>query len=273
MSEVNALDSAVYGGKNSYYDKSSYTSFSDNAPHFSSVPSSPTKLTSINTHQSPSSTTTKSLGTSSFKPHYSTLDTYNSNYQTDTHRYCPTSVLEKPVTKPNNAIAKPFGTSQTDNIFNSTALAKPLDSQYISSSDAYGDNYHSSEYGTNTTKLPGGYKTDSYKYETYHSSSKPVDSFSSTTEKFYTSLPSEKLQFTPIKGEYDNFKNGSSADYQSSYSSNLQLVNEPPVLLDSDSLEQKMLKKSVRQQIIEKKTVTTTRSSKQESSSKTFRLE
>lgn len=128
-----------------------------------------------------------------------------------------------------------------------------------------GDGYTSSEYGTSTYKIPGGTQTDTYKYETYHSASDPV--YSSTTEKYFTSTPNTKVQFTPIdKKEFTPFKNGSSA-----YSSNVEYITEVPALKDSDTLEQKMLKKSITQQVIEKKTVT--RSTKQESSTKNFRFD
>lgn len=214
-------------------------------------------------------------GTSSFKPPSSEITTHST--YSDTHRFCPTTnVTAKPFGAATNTSPKPFGSTfkyeQPDQL---SKLQDSFGSDYKSSSfntlEPYGEGYRTSEYSTNVTKTPGGYRTDSYKYETYQSSSKPVDTFSSTTEKYFTTTPQESLQFTPIKTEFDSFKNGS--DYQSAFSSNVEIINDPPVIRDSDSLEQKMLKKSVRQQIIEKKTVTTTKTSKQESSSKNFRLE
>lgn len=214
-------------------------------------------------------------GTSSFKPPSSEITTHST--YSDTHRFCPTTnVTAKPFGAATNTSPKPFGSTfkyeQPDQL---SKLQDSFGSDYKSSSfntlEPYGEGYRISEYSTNVTKTPGGYRTDSYKYETYQSSSKPVDTFSSTTEKYFTTTPQESLQFTPIKTEFDSFKNGS--DYQSAFSSNVEIINDPPVIRDSDSLEQKMLKKSVRQQIIEKKTVTTTKTSKQESSSKNFRLE
>lgn len=137
-----------------------------------------------------------------------------------------------------------------------------------------GDNYSTSEYSTNTYKTPGGYRTDTYKYETHKSSSEPQ--YSSASEKFYTSTPASKIApLSPFeKKNFETFKNGNGdSQYQSSYSSNVEYINEPPVLKDDDTLEQKMLKKSVTQQIIEKRTVSTSKSSKQESSTKSFRFE
>lgn len=126
-----------------------------------------------------------------------------------------------------------------------------------------GDGYTTKEYTTSTYKIPGGTQTDTYKYETYHSTSDPV--YSSTTEKYYTSTPNSK--FTPIDRAAPFSSNGSA------FSSNVEYITETPVLKDSDSLEQKMLKKSITQQVIEKKTVQTTRSTKQESSTKNFRFD
>lgn len=133
------------------------------------------------------------------------------------------------------------------------------------------DGYTTSEYKTNTYKIPGGYKTDSYKYEAYKSSTQPT--YTAGTEKYYTSTPNAKVELSPFdKKTFETFSNGDN-QYQSSYSSNVEYINEPPVLKDTDTLEQKMLKKSVTQQIIEKKTVQMTKSSKQESSTKSFRFE
>lgn len=132
-----------------------------------------------------------------------------------------------------------------------------------------GGGCNTSEYTSSTYKIPGGTKTDTYKYESYHSSSEPV--YSSTTEKYFTSTPNAKVNFAPTSSlAFEPFtKNGS--DYQSSFASNVEVTTQPGK--DGDTLEQKMLKKSVTKQVIEKKTVSTTRSTKQESSSKNFRLE
>lgn len=132
------------------------------------------------------------------------------------------------------------------------------------------DGYSTSEYTTNSYKIPGGYKTEQFKYEAYKSS----PTYQSGTEKYFTSTPNSKLQVSPYEQKsFDTFKNGSDSQYQSSFSSNVEYINEPPVLKDSDTLEQKMLKKSVTQQIIEKKTVQTTKSSRQESSTRSFKFE
>lgn len=137
-----------------------------------------------------------------------------------------------------------------------------------------GNDFSTSEYSTNTYKTPGGYRTDTFKYETYKTSSEPQ--YSSATEKFYTSTPGGKVgESSPFeKKSFETFKNGGGdSQFQSSYSTNVEYINEPPVLKDDDTLEQKMLKKSVTQQIIEKRTVSTSKTSKQESSTKSFRFE
>ncbi|XP_074035813.1 talin_middle and talin-RS domain-containing protein rhea isoform X1 [Leptinotarsa decemlineata] len=133
----------------------------------------------------------------------------------------------------------------------------------------YSDGYSSSEYATNTYKTPDGYKSNTFKYESYHSTPQPT--YSSSIEKYYTSKPAVT---SPLeKKSFETFRNGSNTQYQSSFSSNVEYINEAPQLKSEDTLEQKMLKKSVSQQIIEKKTVSMTKSSKQESSTRSFRFE
>lgn len=136
-------------------------------------------------------------------------------------------------------------------------------------SKPYSDGYSSSEYVTSTQKTPGGMKTNTYKYESYQSTPQPT--YSSSSEKYFTSIPAS---ISPLeKKTFETFKNGGDSQYQSSFSSNVEYIKEPPVFKDNDTLEQKMLKKSVTQQIFEKKTISTTKSSKQESATKTFRFE
>ncbi|XP_057660933.1 talin-1 isoform X1 [Diorhabda carinulata] len=137
---------------------------------------------------------------------------------------------------------------------------QPLDNKY------YSDGYSSSEYATNTYKTPEGYKMNTYEYKSYQS--QPQHSYSSSSEKYYTSSPA--VTSPRDKKAFETFKNG---DSQYSYSTNVEYINEPPLFRDDDTLEQKMLKKSVTQQIIEKKTVSMTKSSKEESSTKSFRFE
>lgn len=142
---------------------------------------------------------------------------------------------------------------------------------YFNKSDTrqYSDGYSSSEYVTNTYKTPEGHKTHTFKYESYQSTPQPT--FSLSSEKYYTSAPA--LQSPLEKKTFETFRNGGDTQCQSSYSTNVEYINDPPVFKDDDTLEQKMLKKSVTQQIIEKKTIQTTKSSKQESATKTFRFE
>ncbi|KAF5290986.1 hypothetical protein FQA39_LY14517 [Lamprigera yunnana] len=272
LGELNNLDSVVYGGTNTFA-QNSYTSFSDNTPKFGSLPTPSKSQLPISQYS------TSHYGTSSFKPSDSST-TYHSPYfshSSPDHRFCPTNVKSSPTA---NAAPKPF-----DDQYSTTFKYEPVtqiskDSQSnqfnanikdlssYGTTDAYGDTFSTSEYSTKSSKIPGGYKTDSYKYETYQSSSKPLEEYSITTENFYTSSPKEKLQFVPIQS-FGDFQNGSASNHKSLYPTSIEVMNDG----NADSLEQKMLKKSVKQQIIEKKTVTTTRSSKQESSVRNFRFD
>lgn len=304
-SQINDLDDQVYGNKNIYerqsYDQppnnygqsyqqptSNYNSFSRNAPQFSPLPTysshdyqqpdaklyTPSHSLGINKPYSTTTNTSPKFGGGSFD-----YDSGKPNNPSAFERMKTTDYKSKPSAHISGNLSgfESSGTSDYGQIggkpsnFSSFGRVesdfKPSD--YKSSSDGYS----TSEYATNTYKIPGGYKTDSYKYESYKSTPQPV--YSSTSEKYFTSTPNaSQLQFSPLdKNSFNSFKNGGDNQYQSSYSSNVEYINEPPVLKNDDTLEQKMLKKSVTQQIIEKKTTQTTRSSKQESSTKNFKFE
>lgn len=198
-----------------------------------------------------------------YNPH--SAQQYGSSFQNygntlTTRTYSPTT----------NTSPKPFSPNKSPISFD---YNQPygLSSNKYESSGPYGDGYGTTEYVTNTYKTPDGFKSDMYKYESYKSSSQPTGNFS--MEKIYTSTPSKET-FSPIeKKSFESFKNGNISQSQTSFSTNVEYVNEPPVLKNTDTLEQKMIKKAVTQQIIEKKTVSTTRSSRQESSSKSFRFD
>lgn len=255
LNAINDLDQAVYGGSNTYGTTSGYDSY-------------------VQARRSPSTTSpvykTAPYGTSTFQSsssgspsHYASLN-------------APKSFGTLTNTSP-----KPFGTSpqpsKQNTIESTTRTFKPptLTGDYKSGSDGY----TSSEYTTNTYKTPEGYRTDSYKYEYYQS--EPKTTYSSTTEKYYTSTNAKDDKSNVItsplipKSTFETFKNGGGTDeqYQSSYSSNVEFINEPPVLKDNDTLEQRMLKKSINEQIFEKKTTTTSRTTKQESQMKTFKFQ
>lgn len=278
MSEINALDSAVYGGANNYGQNSGLNSYGQNNYGQNSGYNSDNYHAPAYTPQ-----------TNTYTP-YSTYEQQTKQYEIPqygktTSQY---STPQKSYNQPTNVTPKPFtsDTSYDNSSYNYSSIANKSRYDNIPSSGSYtkfdtsshafeppkydfktiGDGYTTSEYSTSTQKIPGGTQTNTYKYETYHSSSDPI--YSSTSEKYYTSTPNTKVQFTPIdKKEFTPFKNGSS------YSSNVEYITEAPVLKDSDTLEQKMLKKSVTQQVIEKKTVQTTRSTRQESSTKNFRFD
>lgn len=274
LSEINTLDSAVYGGTNSYGQKNNYGQ--SNYGHTSGYSSDNYSAPPTNYQYTPYSAYEQQT-----KQYESPQYAKTSQYSTPQKNYSQTTnATPKPFSSETNydksynySGSNQFGStdkSRYDNVPSSGSYTKFDTSSHLFEPPKYdfnkatGDGYTNSEYSTSTYKIPGGTQTDTYKYETYHSASDPV--YSSTSEKYYTSTPNTKVQFTPI--DTTPFKNGSS-----SYSSNVEYITQAPVLKDSDTLEQKMLKKSVTQQVIEKKTVQTTRSTRQESSTKNFRFD
>lgn len=211
LSEINSLDSAVYGGTNSYNQNSSFNNSYDKSYDHS------------------------------YDKKSSAYDSYNqtSDYKTDS--YSSFSENAPKFSQP----YKPLSAISPKNDIKSESNVKT--SSYISPD--------------------GGYKTDSYKYESYQTVAKPVSTFTTNQDKYYTSTPQSKL-YNPM----DVYKNGNSGHQMMSYS-NVEYINEPPLIAESDSLEQRMCKQSLTQKVIEKKTVHMTSSSKQESSSNTYRFE
>lgn len=214
LSEINALDSAVYGGTNSYNQNSSY--MNNNNGTYDHLHSS----------------------------HFDS--TYNNQ----------TSSFSEVAPK----FAQPY---------------KPLGSGIIMPTAKNEVKSESKSYMS-----PDGYKTDSYKYESYQtSSSKPMSAFTSSSDKYFTSTPTQSKMYSgPVETDLKSttfdgaYKNGSDHHQLMSFS-NVEFINEPPLLMDNDSLEQRMCKQSLTQKIIEKKTVQMTSSSKQETSTKSFRFE
>lgn len=232
QSHINNLESNLYGGSNLCGQDYSYNSFSQSAP--------------------------------TYNPKF--IDNYTnvpSHYASVNRNFSPLQ---------SKCYEKPFGNSSSpigghENQLKSYETKK----DYYDKSDSkqYSDGYSSSEYVTSTQKTPEGIKTNTYKYESYHSTPQPT--YSSSSEKYFSSIPAA---ISPLeKKTFETFKNGEDSQYQSTFSTNVEYVNEPPIFKGSDTLEQKMLKKSVTQQIIEKKTVSMTKSTKQESATKNFRFE
>ncbi|KAH1007343.1 hypothetical protein HUJ04_004589 [Dendroctonus ponderosae] len=248
FSAVNDLNQAVYGGTNNGAHSSNLygpPSASYNAPAYDSYNQSRTSPKSP-IYKSPQSFQSPNVSSTS---HYASLSAPKSYGATNTS-------------------PKPFGAEPSKpSAFDSIGGFKPLSFDAKSGSDGY----TSSEYATNTYKTPDGYHTDTYKYEYYKS--EPKTTYASNTEKYYTNTGKDGKGFTPLspKSAFETFKNGDD-QYQSSYSSNVEYINEPPVLKD-DTLEQKTIKKSINEQIFEKKTTTTSRTTKQESQMKTFKFQ
>lgn len=294
LSHISSLDSAVYGGTNSFNQnmgqgqdlygsishshlaKSPQQSQNGNAayasPYSPQPPDTPTRQSLPRESTSYRKSPTKDISyprspTATIPCKDKALGSSPTTYST------PINTFGKPYTPAQNVSPKPFA--------GDADIKKSLDTTTSGiGTSAYPDGYTSKESSTNTYKIPGGYKTVTNKYESYHGSSEPMSY--TTSEKYYTSGPSAGLDtkslfnqtFDDNKSFQPYVKNGSGAsDYQSSYSSTMEVLNEPPIFKDSDTLEQKMLKKSVTQQVSEKKTVQVVRSSKQESSSKTFKFE
>lgn len=254
QSHISELDGAVYGSNNVYgqnaYDDQKYSSYKSQSNY--------EPLYSSNTYSSYNHPTSPSYSTGyvpTTKPFESAI--YSSVNKPAAPPVSPAHNLNSP---------KMFG-SQPARTFDYTSSPSPSYDQKYRSFDlkpqSSTDGYSSSEYSTNTYKTPAGFKTESFKYETYKSGD-PI--YQTIEEKYYTSTPSKGLS----NATFESVKNGVDSQYQSSFSTNVEYINEPPVLKDSDTLEQKMLKKSVTQQVVEKKTVSTMRTTKQESSTKTF---
>nr|CAI5837940.1 unnamed protein product [Callosobruchus analis] len=270
-SHIDNLDSATYGlGANSYGQNSlpsGYTTFAQQAPKFSS--------------QADYSDSYASTCPSHYSA-YDKVDTPTMQYQPSS-QYIPTSQYQ---TTPSSQYQYQKSAQYTPGTQYQPSphfvpISQPSDYFAKSDSKQYSDGYSSSEYVSSTQKTPEGYKTNTYKYESYKSTPQPT--YSSSSEKYYTSMPGassplEKKTFETFgspfdKKSFDTFKNGGDSQFQSSFSTNVEYVNEPPILREDDTLEQRMLKKSVTQQIIEKKTVSMTKSSKQESSTRSFKFE
>ncbi|KAI4466980.1 huntingtin interacting protein 1 [Holotrichia oblita] len=262
LQEVNALDSVVYGGTNSYNQTSSYdtySSYNKATPKYTHYP--PQQLyspTSKSFDSQTYGTTTSQYAVPS--QYMSSFNQYNTS-ATQQHT-SPTNTFGKPYALPNSGSTP---TSKLD--YGNWKIDTPLkvDEYKSYTSGMSGPGYLTSEVSKDTYKIPDGYQTNTYKYETYHSSSEPYQYTSS--EKYYTSTPQAKLEYAPI----DTFKNGN--DLHGNYTTSVEYVSEAPVLRDTETLEQKMCKKSITQHVTEKKTVSMSRSSKQESTSKTFKFE
>lgn len=257
---MNALDSAVYGGTNSYDQSSTYdpyTSYNKTTPKYPtySTQYSPEKL------YSPTSKTfdNQTYGTTS---QYAVPNQYSSSFSQYTAKpqhTSPTNTFGKPYSSPQSTTSP---SSKLDVVWKVDTPTK-IDEYKSFNSGVSGPGYVTSEVSRNTYKTPDGFQTNTYKYESYQSSSEPYQY--TTSEKYYTTTPQGKIEFSSPSSGFDAFKNGS-------YTTT-EYTTSAPVLKDTETLEQKMLKKSVTQHVTEKKTVSMSRSTKQESATKTFKFE
>lgn len=78
-------------------------------------------------------------------------------------------------------------TAKTYDLKPSDSYYKPTNYFDMQNSKQFSDGYSSSEYVSDSYKTPGGYKTSTFKHESYHSSPQPM--YSSSSEKYYTSVP------------------------------------------------------------------------------------
>lgn len=163
----------------------------------------------------------------------------------------------------------------------------------------------SPKYDHNFSRLPESYKkysesftknlTSPRKFEINKNISSSIDNQSdSSLPKFISATP-KKLQSnggsktevtekyfttsTPFKSEtttHKQFQNGGSqSQQQSSVStySNYEIINEPPIITDNETLEQRMCKKSVTQKIVEKRTVTMSQTKQEGTTLRSFKFE
>ncbi|XP_050295854.1 talin-1 isoform X2 [Anthonomus grandis grandis] len=257
LNAINDLDQAVYGGNNSYGQKDLYG-------------------TSYETYSSPSKSPiykTPAYGTAStFQPQ--TASTPGHYGSLNAPRYGSLNISPKPFsTSPQPPHSPSYSAGKLEGQSSADTVARTFKPPTLTSFDRpNSDGYTSSEYTTNTFKTPEGYRTDSYKYEYYQG--EPKTTYSTSTEKYYTTSTAKGDKGAlGAPNAFGTFKNGADEQYQSSFSSNVEYISEPPVLRDNDTLEQKLLKKSVSEQVFEKKTTTTSRTTKQESHMKTFKFQ
>lgn len=238
LNEINSLDSAVFGlGQNSY--NQNVNTFNSQNSHnnniYGSLPKTPQQQQKYlyNQHE------TEYMPYQQHQQQY-----YEDHYATPKHHYPTnniTNISPKPFTTANskeheyNLMKQYHQTSSNNDV-------SPMYHHYYPTTtktdmDANnklgGGGFTATEYGSNTYKLPDGQTNKSDSY-------------------IYKTYESQPL---------------------TTFSSDVQYVNELPTLKDSDTLEQRMLKKSVTQQITEKRTVSMFKSSRQESSSKTFKFD
>ena len=262
LSEINALDSAAYGGINSYnQNTASYdtygSTYSKTSPKLAPPPPPPGY-----SHYSLNDTT-QVQKTYSPTSQYNYVPTSSSPYSSLENTYWP-STSNNPPKPPSKFDYSSFNTVDIP--------LKVNEYKSLNSGPSGGAGYVTSEVTTNTYKLPDGYKTDTYKYETYQSSSEPLSY--TITEKYYTSSPDEiKRGFNSPTNKNDGFKNGSNSDLQGSYIMETYggLVSKDGT--SADTMEHRMMKKMVSQHVTEKKTVQTVKSTRQETASRNFKFE
>ncbi|CAG9763893.1 unnamed protein product [Ceutorhynchus assimilis] len=129
-----------------------------------------------------------------------------------------------------------------------------------------------------------GYETSGDETDGYVSSAPEQDTrfthsydrsnkYASHLENQQGTASSEFVKNPSYKYEYFRSEPQNNEEFQSSFTKNVEYIDEAPVLRDQNTLEQKMLRKSVSEQIFEKKTTTTSRTTKQESQLKTFKFQ
>nr|XP_022902800.1 talin-2 isoform X2 [Onthophagus taurus] len=269
LHETNALDSAVYGGGNNYNQPSTspYNTYG--------YPKAPTSYSPDNRYNQSVSNTQTYDAHSYGSGIYGTTQNYSQNYP---QNYGSIGQYAVPTKSPYSSTIPPTMPSIQSSIPKFDTPLK-IDEYRTITSGGIGSSTHpgyvTSEVSSNTFKTPDGYQTNTYRYETYQSNSEPYSY--SMSEKYYTSSPPSKLEHSPIdqKSFQDHFKNGSDMkNFSSNFSTQMESFSDVPSFKDGgETLEQKMLKKSMTQHVTEKKTVSMTRSTKQETSTKNFKFE
>lgn len=83
----------------------------------------------------------------------------------------------------------------------------------------------------------------------------------------------KKSSHPNVESSFEYRQNGNSNNTMSTYSSNYEIINEPPVVVGNETLEQRMCKKSITQKIVEKRTVTMSQSKHGSTTTKSFQFQ
>ncbi|GLV39682.1 rhea [Carabus blaptoides fortunei] len=283
LQDISALDSAVYGTVHTNYttynqqqqQRNTYTSSPkpDNKSTYESYNSlSPDRKQNYEPYSSLSAEKKQTYDPysplSQDKSNYSPLSQEKSNYSPDKHTYSPLS-QEKSTYSPLGQEKSTYSPQK----HSYESYSHSLDYKTDKKSTLHDYSAYTSPHKSSTlpkSELKSYTAPDSYRYESSYQQSTPVTTY--TSDKYNTSKlynPSGELK------RFEEFtKNGTDHQQQQQVIySNAEFTSDPVTLTEAQSLEQRMLKQSVTQKIIEKQSIQMTSSSKMESSTKSFRFD